>query len=90
VIPFEEFQSGSGASKLPILGAISVVISTLPAAAKYQLPEYLFQPSRFSEIETTTETHIDFRPIVLDVTYKPEATPLLLQVSLPAKNLDEI
>ncbi len=82
MIPYEQFQLVSGTSTLPHLGAISVVISTLPAAAKYQLPEHLFQPSRASQNETSTEMQMEFRPIVLDVTYKPEATPLLLQVRL--------
>lgn len=48
-------------------GKISVVISTLPAAAEFQLPEWLLAN--------------DSLPIVFDVNYKPYSTALLLQAT---------
>ena len=46
-------------------GSVGVVISTLPAAAKFELPEWM--------LATTS------LPVVFDVNYKPYNTPLLLQ-----------
>ena len=43
---------------------ISVVISTVPAAAAFTLPQHI----------------LDFKPVVLDVVYKPVRTPLIEQV----------
>lgn len=47
-------------------GSIKVVISTLPAAANFELPEWML-------LDTTN------LPVVFDVNYKPYNTPLLLQ-----------
>ena len=46
-------------------GKIAVVISTLPAAAEFQLPEWLLES--------------DSLPVVFDVNYKPYSTKLLEQ-----------
>jgi len=46
---------------------ISVVISTLPAAAEFQLPDWLLANDRL--------------PVVFDVNYKPYSTSLLLQAT---------
>lgn len=51
-------------------GSIKVVISTLPAAAEFELPEWLVEVAN-TEKETT--------PIIFDVNYKPYWTKLLLQ-----------
>jgi len=47
-------------------GHIKVVISTLPAAAEFELPEWMFSNAR---------------PVVFDVNYKPYNTALLLQAT---------
>jgi shikimate-5-dehydrogenase/3-dehydroquinate dehydratase type I len=46
-------------------GRIRVVISTLPAAAKFQLPAWTLQP--------------ELKPIIFDVNYKPYTTALIAQ-----------
>jgi len=49
-------------------GVLRVVISTLPAAAEFELPEWL-----------VSETDNAAKPIVFDVNYKPYYTKLLTQ-----------
>lgn len=48
-------------------GILSVVISTLPAAAEFQLPEWLLESKSL--------------PVVFDVNYKPYSTKLLEQAT---------
>ena len=50
--------------------AVSVVISTLPAAAEFQLPEWMLDTSSGGSL-----------PVVFDVNYKPYNTALLLQAT---------
>lgn len=48
---------------------IKAVISTLPAAAEFELPSWLVRESKSS----------GFSPVIFDVNYKPYATKLLRQ-----------
>ena len=50
-------------------GALKVVISTLPAAAEFELPTWLLEKKEKGQL-----------PVVFDVNYKPYNTKLLLQV----------
>lgn len=70
ITSLDEFPTSEGLSLGEILGkadglTVRVVISTLPAAAEFELPEWLIQKAT--------------RPIVFDVNYKPFNTALLRQ-----------
>jgi shikimate 5-dehydrogenase len=52
-------------------GEVRIVLSTLPAAAEFQLPSWFIESSRKS----------DSKPIIFDVNYKPFWTKLLDQAN---------
>ena len=65
----DESPNSLGSLLKSMNGEVSVVISTLPAAAEFELPSWFVQNGKDS----------DRKPIIFDVNYKPYWTKLLLQ-----------